>query len=116
MANTDIPLIASISYHDSKSKKNKSELSLWKVKESFRDLYAKLKFIGPQSGCCVLGVTSIMPEEGKTYCAINLGITFAEAGKRTLIIDTDLRKPSLVDGINKIEGKRAVKLFRRKYQ
>jgi capsular exopolysaccharide synthesis family protein len=50
-------------------------------------------------------MTSIMPEEGKTYCAINLGITFAEAGKKTLIIDSDLRKPSIVKTLKKIEGR-----------
>ena len=105
MANSDIPVIASVSYHNSRSKKQGSELSLWKVKESFRDLYANLRLIGSKGDCSVLGLTSIMPQEGKTYCAINLGITLAEAGKRTLIIDMDLRKPSLVDGLNKIEGK-----------
>jgi capsular exopolysaccharide synthesis family protein len=104
MSNTDIPVITSISYHNSKSKKINT-LSLWNLKESFRDLSANLKLISPRIGCTVLGITSIMPEEGKTFCAINLGITLAEAGKRTLIIDTDLRNPSLVDGIQKIKGK-----------
>ncbi len=98
---TDIPLIASIAHHYSKSKTKDSDVSLWRVKESFRDLYINLKFIRPKEGCCVLGITSIMPEEGKTFCAINLGITLAEAGKKTLIIDTDLRNPSLVNEIAK---------------
>ncbi len=101
---TDIPVIANISRHNSKSKSG-SDVSLWRVKESFRDLYVNLEFGGSKEGCCVLGITSIMPEEGKTFCAINLGITLAEAGKKTLIIDTDLRNPSLVKKINKIEGK-----------
>ncbi|MEX0287524.1 MAG: GumC family protein [Flavobacteriaceae bacterium] len=105
LANSDIPLIASISYYDSKSKKRGSELALWKVKESFRDLYANLRLIDSKKDCTVLGLTSIMPEEGKTYCAINLGITLAEADKKTLIIDMDLRKPSLVEGIKKVEGR-----------
>ncbi len=104
-ANTDLPVIANISYHDLKSKRKGSELSLWKVKESFRDLSANLRIILPKSGCCILGLTSILPGEGKTYCSINLAITFAEAGKKTIIIDTDLRDPSLVDGLKKVEGK-----------
>lgn len=102
MANTDIPVIASIANHNTKVKKADSDISAWKVKESFRDLSASLKFRSPQKGCAVLGVASIMPGEGKTFCSINLGITFAEAGKKTLIIDTDLRNPSLV---NEIKGK-----------
>lgn len=105
IAHTDIPVIASISHHDSKSKTSDSDVSLWRVKESFRDLYVNLKLVNQKEGCCVLGMTSIMPEEGKTFCAINLGITLAEAGKKTLIIDTDLRSPSLVNQMAKIKGK-----------
>lgn len=106
VANTDIPVIASITHHDPKAKKAEAALSLWKTKESFRDLYANLELIGPKKECTLIGITSIMPEEGKTYCAINLGITLAEAGKKTLIIDGDLRNPSLVaNGFKKISGK-----------
>jgi len=105
MANTDLPVIASITFHDTKSKKSNADISLWNIKESFRDLTANLRFIRPKEGCSVLGITSIMPEEGKTFCAINLGISLAEAGYNTLIIDTDLRNPSLVDGMKKINGK-----------
>ncbi len=105
IANTDIPIIASISHHDSKFKTSDSDVSLWRVKESFRDLYVNLKTVHAKEGCCVLGITSIMPEEGKTFCAINLGITLAEAGKKTLIIDTDLRNPSLINERDKIDGK-----------
>ena len=103
MANTDIPVIASIIHHDSKAK-NTKKVSLWKFKESFRDLSTNLRFVSSKEHC-VLGITSIMPEEGKTYNAINLGITFAEAGKKILIIDTDLRNPSLVNRVSKLEGK-----------
>lgn len=104
ITNTDIPVIASIMHHDATSKKPEADLSLWKLKESFRDLSTNLKVINAANKG-VIGITSIMPEEGKTYNAINLGITFAESGKKTLIIDTDLRNPSLVNGIRKIEGK-----------
>lgn len=105
MANTDIPVIASIANHDAEAKSTDTEISVWKVKESFRDLSANLKFISPKNGCAVLGMASIMPGEGKTFCSINLGITFAESGKKTLIIDTDLRNPSLVTEIKKIKSK-----------
>jgi capsular exopolysaccharide synthesis family protein len=100
-----LSLFSSLRKRDSETENAESDVSLWNVKESFRDLSANIKFVRPEKRCCVLGITSIMPQEGKTFCAINLGITFAEAGKKTLIIDTDLRNPSLVDGIRKIEGK-----------
>ena len=103
-ASTDIPVIAGISHYDPKARKSKSDISLWKLKESFRDLTANLKLFGSMNEN-VIAVTSIMPEEGKTYTAINLGITLAEAGKKTLIVDTDLRSPSLVDQLQKVKGK-----------
>ncbi len=105
MENTDIPVIASIANRGKKSKKGTTDISLWKIKESFRDLSANIEIVRPKTSCCSVGITSIMPEEGKTFCTINLGITLAESGKKTLIIDTDLRKPSLVDQIKKVEGK-----------
>lgn len=105
VAHTDIPVIASIANHDTKAKNDDAHISLWKVKESFRDLSANLKSISPKNGCTVVGVASIMPEEGKTFCAINLGISLAEGGNKTLIIDTDLRSPSLIKEINKIDEK-----------
>ena len=103
MANSDIPVIASIIHDDTKTKKSNSDVSLWILKEAFRDLSTNLRFVSTEP--CVLGITSIMPDEGKTYNAINLGITFAETGKKTLIIDTDLRNPSLVKRVSKNEGK-----------
>ncbi len=103
---TDIPVIASISRYDAKSSKSNAALSLWKTKESFRDLYAQLELVKMDKECTVLGMTSIMPDEGKTYCSINLGISLAEAGKKTLIIDGDLRNPSLVsENFDRITGK-----------
>lgn len=47
------------------------------------------------SGCRVVGVTSAQPQEGKTTVALNLASSFAELGKRVLIIEADMRHPAI---------------------
>lgn len=102
---TSIPVLASIAHYNSKSELSDKDDSRWKVKESFRDLSANLRFILPKNKNCIIGVTSTVPNEGKSFCALNLGITLAEAGNNTLIIDTDLRDPSLIRDNTKFEGR-----------
>jgi succinoglycan biosynthesis transport protein ExoP len=48
---------------------------------------------GASSKCFL--VTSTLPSEGKTTLAVNLALSFAAAGEKTVIIDADLRKPRL---------------------
>lgn len=45
--------------------------------------------------CRVIGVTSAQPSEGKSTVSINLAYSLAELGKNVLLIDGDMRRPSL---------------------
>jgi succinoglycan biosynthesis transport protein ExoP len=56
-------------------------------------LAAELASVGTENK--VIGVTSTLPNEGKSTIACNLAELLADAGKRTLLIDADLRKPML---------------------
>ncbi|WP_380056718.1 GumC family protein [Falsihalocynthiibacter sp. SS001] len=52
------------------------------------------------SDCKVIMITSSVPAEGKSSVALGLARTYAAAGKSTLLIDADLRKPSLHQYLN----------------
>lgn len=64
--------------------------------EAFRKLRAGIdRLIDPDKKTKVILVCSAVPGEGKTSVALSLARTYALAGKRTLVVDGDLRKPSL---------------------
>ena len=61
--------------------------------ESYRILRTNVGFAGIASPLRTLIVTSAMPGDGKSTVAANLAIFMARAGKNTLLIDADLRRP-----------------------
>lgn len=63
--------------------------------ECARFIRTNLLFMSPDRPLKTLVVTSPSPQEGKTTTATSIAITMAQAGSRTLIVDTDLRKPRL---------------------
>lgn len=59
--------------------------------EIFRTLRTNIQFMNNRK-LQTLVITSTLPGEGKSFISSNLAITFAQMGKRTLIIDADMRK------------------------
>lgn len=94
---SNFPVAASIASDNSNSLLSVSELSEWRVEESFRDLTASIQFLIPDSSKNVIGITSTIPGEGKSFCSVNLAVNFAKGGKKVLLIDSDFRKPSLLE-------------------
>lgn len=65
------------------------------VAECARFIRTNLMFMSPDRPLRTLVVTSPAPQEGKSTTAVTTAITMAQAGSRTLIVDTDMRKPRL---------------------
>ena len=63
--------------------------------ETFRRLRTNIRASELSDGAVALLITSPTPGEGKTTIACNLAITMAQAGSRTILIDADLRRPSI---------------------
>jgi capsular exopolysaccharide synthesis family protein len=71
------------------------------VAEEYRRVRANLSFIAPVKGLNsrLIVVTSTEPGEGKTTTSVNIAAAFAENGSKVLLIDADLRHPSVATKI-----------------
>lgn len=67
------------------------------VSESFRTVRTNIQFMHANKDIKTILVTSTMPGEGKSYVASNLAATFAQANKKVIIVDADMRKGRLHD-------------------
>jgi non-specific protein-tyrosine kinase len=65
------------------------------VAEAYRTLRTNIEFASLDAPIRTLLVTSSVPGEGKTVTAANLAVIFAQAGRRVLLVDADLRKPGI---------------------
>ena len=76
------------------------ELVVWKApssgySEAFEQIRANLQFATANQPGSVYLLTSPGPTEGKSTIICNLAVTFAQLGKRVMVVDGDLRRPTL---------------------
>ena len=72
--------------------------------EAIRNLHTGLMLTGLERAPKVILMTSALPGEGKTAVALSMARMMASCGKRVVIVDCDLRRPSLHKALNRPRG------------
>ena len=93
-----------------KKNKNKFNTNLlthetpFQYKEAFSFLRTNIKFLSADSDCKKIVITSAIPDEGKSSVAVNLSLSLSAAKGTVLLIDADLRKPTLHNYLSVKDG------------
>ncbi|MFT5240222.1 MAG: succinoglycan biosynthesis transport protein ExoP [Candidatus Promineifilaceae bacterium] len=74
------------------------------IAEAYRSIRANLFYSTPADELKLLAITSSRPQEGKTTTSTNLAISVAQTGKRVLLIDADLHRPSVHKNLGLDQG------------
>jgi len=101
---TAAPILGEIghSYSDKELVVNKTTRSM--VAEQFRIIRSNLQYILKKKEESVILVTSSFSGEGKSYITINMGAVLALSGKKTIILEFDIRKPKILTGLGISKG------------
>jgi capsular exopolysaccharide synthesis family protein len=92
---TKIPFIGTIAHGTKREQNTIIAHAHSPIGESFRSLRVNLQYLTLGKNANVIGITSSRESEGKTYCSVNLAAAMAHSGRKTILVDTDMRKPQV---------------------
>lgn len=107
---TDLPLAGHIIHSDRDYQTVVLDDPKSQVAETFRSLRTRLQFFTKEKAVPVVLITSSMPSEGKTFASVNLASVCSLAGRRTVLVGFDLRKPKLYEDF-KLKGEKGVSTY-----
>jgi tyrosine-protein kinase Etk/Wzc len=90
---TKEPVLGKILHSRHKTRNVMFEFPKSNIAESFRALRTNLDFYVRGGHKKVIMITSCLENEGKSFVALNLAMSYAQLGRRTILVDFDLRKP-----------------------
>lgn len=105
-----IPIIGDVPYKLSVGKKEKADLMLTRKsdfswKEAYSNIRVSVLFAKKEEKCPIFAVTSADCGEGKTVSSLNIASSYAQLGKKVLIIDADFRNSGMASFVNMKEPK-----------
>jgi len=101
---TTAPILGEIghSYSENVLVVNKTTRSM--VAEQFRIIRSNLQYVLNKKEKSTILITSSFSGEGKSYISTNMGAVLALAGKKTIILEFDIRKPKVLSGLGIARG------------
>ncbi len=91
---TDAPLVGKIMHNQRKTNNVVFEHPKSGISESYRALRTNIEYQFRGVPHKVILITSCIEGEGKSFNALNLAMSYAQLGRKTILVDFDLRKPS----------------------
>ncbi len=91
---TNVPVLGKIIHNHKKTSNVVFEFPKSPIAESYRVLRTNIDFSMRGGSHKVIMVTSCITGEGKSFNALNIAMSYAQLGRRTLLIDFDMRKPT----------------------
>jgi len=97
---TDVPILGEVGHSDTKQTLVVTLNSRKLISEQFRIVRTNLQYMISRKEKPVIMVTSSFSGEGKSFISTNIGAVMALSGKKTVIMEFDIRKPKIVSGLD----------------
>lgn len=100
----EVPVVGALPYDQDIAKAGAAATTDFAMKESVRQLRTNLQFMDVDNPPRVMVVTSSLPGDGKSTTVITLAEAIAQSGQDVVLIDADLRRPSITKNLGLVEG------------
>ena len=92
---TNIPMLGVIPHGTTEDKQTMLHDPRSHIAEAFRAVRVNMQYLAAGLDKRVIGVTSSVPGEGKSFCTVNLAAELAQSGRRVIVLECDMRRPTL---------------------